>query len=451
VSGADSLLTGSAPGLDVSYGGQVRPTLQRSWPLAAVLALVVGCALWGTWLNEQGVRIALEAPPFVGQWKLRLGVRTVLPVLVAGWTLWQGPALAQRIPWRALLVGTSALGMGWAVSLALVDGVSGLREPLTSRDEYLTDVSRVHDLTGFLGSFTSFINTYGGPHPWSTHVSGHPPGVLLLLAGLRGIGLAGPLPAALVFVAVGASAAAAVMVTLRAVCDEETARNAAPFLALTPAAVWLAVSADALFLGVSAWGIALLALSTTSRARAPMALAAGAGITLGCGLFLSYGLLPLGVLVLAVGWRGRRPAPLLRAGAGVLVVLGLFAALGFWWVDGFTESLTRYRAGAGGYRPYYYFVVADLAAFAVALGPAVVAGLVALRRHDVLWRITGAALAAVALADLSGAAKGEVERIWLIFGAWLVPAAVRAGRARPWLAAQALTGLVVQSVLVSKW
>ena len=59
------------------------------------------------------------------------------------------------------------------------------------------------------------------------------------------------------------------------------------------------------------------------------------------------------------------------------------------------------------------------------------------------------ALAAVTLADLSQLSRGEVERIWLPFAVWIGAAAV--GDRRPWLAAQAATGLVVQAALVSPW
>ena len=39
------------------------------------------------------------------------------------------------------------------------------------------------------------------------------------------------------------------------------ARRAAPFVAVAPTAIWIAVSADGYFAGVAAWGIALLALA----------------------------------------------------------------------------------------------------------------------------------------------------------------------------------------------
>ena len=67
--------------------------------------------------------------------------------------------------------------------------------------------------------------------------------------------------------------------------------------------------------------------------------------------------------------------------------------------------------------------------------------------------LTGAALLAVGFADASGLSKAEVERIWLPFTVWLVcangllPSASR----RWWLAAQAVTALAVNHLLLTNW
>ncbi len=53
--------------------------------------------------------------------------------------------------------------------------------------------------------------------------------------------------------------------------DEATARLAAPFVAVAPTAIWIAVSADGYFAGVAAWGIALLALAVRQTVRWPLA------------------------------------------------------------------------------------------------------------------------------------------------------------------------------------
>ena len=56
---------------------------------------------------------------------------------------------------------------------------------------------------------------------------------------------------------VAATVPAAVLVTLRLLGAEQLGRLAAPFLVLGPAAVWSAVSADAVFAAVGAWGARL--------------------------------------------------------------------------------------------------------------------------------------------------------------------------------------------------
>jgi hypothetical protein len=417
--------------------------LRRVLAAGAVPVLVVVCAVWGTYLGRHGSDLDLASPPFVGHVDPRVGIGTPLAVLTALLVIGLKDRLVE-LPWRRLLLTVTAAAVLWSVSLALVDGPEGLRDPLLSRDQYLHDLPRVHDVTGFLHGFVSHITAHPGQVRWTTDVAGHPPGMMLLLAGMRELGLTGPWPAAVLCVVAGSSASAAALVTVQRLVDEGTARRAAPFLALLPAAVWVAVSADALFLGVSAWGIACLAGSSRRSALA-------GGLLMGAALVLTYGALTLGVLAAtALLWRPRWSRIALAA-AGPVVVLGLFALGGFWWWDGLQETLVRYGQGAGGYRPYGYFLVADLVVLSVAVGPAAVAGLTALHRRDRLGWLVAAGLLAVALADVSGKSKAEVERIWLLFVPWVAVATARLDRARLWLGVQALTGLVVQTVLVSKW
>ena len=110
----------------------------------------------------------------------------------------------------------------------------------------------------------------------------------------------------------------AVLVTLRALGAEALARRAAPFLVLTPAAVFMAVSADALIAAVVAWGLACLALAPRA---AGLWWAVPAGLLLGTAVMMSYGmpligLLALAVLVAARSWRPLPVARRLRAGGG---------------------------------------------------------------------------------------------------------------------------------------
>ncbi|MGH3796447.1 MAG: hypothetical protein ACRDSP_16330 [Pseudonocardiaceae bacterium] len=426
--------------------------------------LVAAAALVGLWLLDRGVPLHVAAPPLLAQWLPHVGPGTVPAVLVAVLvTLW-GPQLAGRLSWRPLLAASYLTALAWTLSLALVDGWQrGIAGRLTTGTEYLRDVPAVTDVPAMLATFTERILSFQ-PHTWSSpHVAGHPPGALLVFVGLDRVGLSGGAPAALLCVLIGASACVAVAVALRALGAEPLARAALPFGVLLPGAVWVGVSADGLFAGVLAWGVALVAVGAARpRLDGPATVAAvTGGLLLGASLYLSYGLALAALLPLAVLGCTRRPVPLLVAGGGVAAVVAAFTTAGFWWLDGYQKVTIRYyQPGEWGLdRPYSYWVWANLAALTVALGPATVAGL---RRAAAGWHrpalrplvlLCGAALLAVLLADLSGLSKAEVERIWLPFAVWLVAAAglLPARHQRWWLAAQALVALAVNHLLLTGW
>jgi hypothetical protein len=220
--------------------------------------------------------------------------------------------------------------------------------------------------------------------------------------------------------------------------------------------VWWS-SADAFFAGVSAWAVALVVLATGRRGARSALLAVGGGFLFGVSAFLSYALVLLTVIPVVVAITRRRVRVLWFAALGALPVFAAFVAAGFWWLAGFAATRRRYWAGIAHHRPYGYFVVANLAAFGLAVGPAATVAVAWLRNRSV-WLLTGSAVAAVAVADLSGLSKGEVERIWLPFVPWILLAtavfgATRArGREAPgWLAAQATTGLILEMAVRSPW
>lgn len=406
------------------YGGCVLRVL-------AAAALVASAAVVGVLLG--GERTFAGAPPLFAGWFPHVGIGTPLAVLVAVLVVVWGPSLAGRLSWRAALAAGYATAVAWIVSLALVDGWKrGFSGRLTTSDEYLHEVPGVTDVGVTLREFSSRILDFQ-PDSWTVHVSGHPPGALLVFVGLDRAGLSGGAWAAALVVLVGALTAVAVPVTVRAMVSEEHARRVLPFVALFPGAVWIGVSADGLFAGVTACGIALLA---TRRALA-------GGVVLGFGVFLSYGLVLIGILALAVSWPDWRRIGLAVLGAvGVVVV---FAALGFWWLDGYHLVVERYYQGIASSRSYGYWVWANLAAAVLACGFAPFAA---------RWRgpaLTLAAEAAVAIlvADVSGLSKAEVERIWLPFTVWLV--VLVPDRPRAWLAAQAVTALAVNHLLLTNW
>ncbi|WP_199431227.1 hypothetical protein [Qaidamihabitans albus] len=416
------------------------------------VAFAVGC-----YLNRPGSGVTLwaKAAPLYGGWRPRTGPGTVFAVLLAaGIVLW-GPALASRLPWRSLLPLGYLASLAWMFALAMIDGWrGGFAGRLATPHEYLHEVSRITSVPEMLREFADRIVAH--PEAWTTHVAGHPPGATLVFVWLDRLGLSGGTWAAVVCVLAGALIAVAVPVTLWALDRADAARASWPFVVLFPGAVWMAVSADGMFAGVTATGVALLACAVrwfgAGRRRAVVA-ALGAGVILGFGVFLSYGLLLLGTVALAVVLLGRGGRAFGLAALGALAVVAVFALAGFWWLNGYHNVVERYYEGVGGRRPYWYWVWANLACLVLAAGPAVVAGVRRLRGWGPVVALTAAALLAVVVADLSGLSKAEVERIWLPFAVWLLPATalLPPGSRRWWLAGQAVTALAVNHLVLTIW
>lgn len=385
------------------------------------------------------------AAPFHGRWRLLVTWR-VLPAMAFAVAVVAGaPRVCRRASWRVLLVGSTTGAAAWAVLLELVDslGARTFTLYLSSRYDYLAAVPRVGSPGRFLADFVEAAPTL------PTHVKSHPPGMPLLLWALDRLGFGGPGWEAALVIAVGASAAAAALVAVRAVAGEATARAAAPYLVLAPAACFLGTSVDAFYTGLSAWAVALTVLAASGSR---LSVAAAGGLLFGMALLFSYGVALLLLVPAAVVATRRRLDVAVLAGMGTLVPLVVAAAFGFSWPEGLAAARDAYRAGISSSRPYAYFLLANLAVLVVVVGPAVVAGLATVVRDRCrVAVIVVAALAAVVVADLSGLSKGEVERIWLPFTPWLVVAATAMTPSRRWLAGQAGTSLLLQLALRSPW
>lgn len=403
------------------------------------------------------------AAPIFGYWDIHFSWGTAAAIVIAAAVVLWGPVVAQRLSWRTLLFGSWATSAAWALSLALIDGWQrGFAGRLTTRDEYLWEVPGITDIPATLRTFASRIVDFQ-PHSWTTHVSGHPPGALLTFVWLDRIGLQGGAWAGLWCLLVGSSAAAAVLVAVRALAGEPMARRAAPFVAVAPTAIWVAVSADGYFAGVAAWGIALLALAVHGGVRVPALAGAAAGLVLGWGVFLSYGLVLIGlpalaVLVSAADWR----AALRALGPAVLAAVAVaatFAVAGFYWFDGYNLVQQRYWQGIAKDRPFQYWSWANLACVVCSVGLGSAAGvsrvfdLAAIRRRSGLHLLLLAVLAAIVCADLSMLSKAETERIWLPFTVWLTaaPALLPVRSHRVWLAVNAAGALLLNSVIFTNW
>ncbi|MFJ2649995.1 hypothetical protein ACIO1C_25140 [Streptomyces sp. NPDC087420] len=448
------------------------PDGRRADLLAAGAAalLVTAAAVIGAVIQDRYGTLHVQWPPLLAEWLPHTGAGTLPALVTAALVVLYGPALAARLSWRRLLAASWAAALAWTWSLALVDGWQrGVAGRLDTAHEYLRGVDRFRDIGAALRGYTAHI-LLDSPDNWPTHIAGHPPAAVLTFVGLDRIGLGGGAWAATFCILTGTSAVVAVLVTLRALDAERAARAAAPFLVLTPAAVWVGASADAYFAAVGAWALALLSLSATRTVRAPRTAALAAGLLLGWIVYLSYGLTLMVVPVAAILLLTRTARPLPLLALGFLAVAVTFTLAGFRWWEAYDLLVERYYQGVGGERPYSYWVWGNLANVVIAAGLASAAGIRRalaavpdpLRRLRRGGPVTGdgavallvvALLLAVAAADLSGMSKAETERIWLPFTLWLpVTAALLPARDhRRWLVAQAAVGLAVNHLLLTFW
>lgn len=409
------------------------------------------------------IRDFAQTAPLFGWWNAHVGPGTVPAIAIALAAVLWGPTVAQRLPWRWVPWTAWAVSCAWAFSLAMIDGWQrGFAGRLTATHEYLRQVPTVTDIPEAVRTFADRILDYQ-PDSWITHVSGHPPGALLTFVWLDRIGLGGGAWAGTLCLVAGSSVAAAIVVTLRALADEDTARRAAPFLAVAPTAIWIAVSADGYFAGVAAWGVALLALAVRATVRLPAAAAIGSGLLLGWAVFVNYGLVlmafpVLAVLLSAATWRAalRAFAP---AVAAALVVVAVFVAAGFWWFDGYLLVQERYWQGIANDRPFQYWGWANFASVVCAIGLGSVAGIgrafdiAAIKRRSALHLLVIGALLSITVADLSRLSKAETERIWLPFMVWLVAAAALLPwrSVRWWLALNVVGALAINHLILTNW
>lgn len=443
-------------------------------PRPAVVSVLVGlvlvvAAMVVPLLLDEDVRV--HFPPLHAWWGPRLDP-LVLVAVAAGVLLWSAlPRLCLELPWRVVVVLTTFAGWLWTCALGLSDGRYGFARVYGRTSEYPHDAQTVRDVPAMLREFVERIPS-SAPDNWHTHVAGHPPGALLSFVLLDRLGVQDPFWIAMVVVTVGATSVAAVLLTLDLLGSRDLARRAAPWLALAPLVVWAGVSADWYFAAVAAWGLYLLARAATSRGPRAWAQGVAAGLLLGWCVYLSYGLVLLGVLALTVLWLATRTS---RAGGqvasaralgwralpwalgGALVVTAAFSAFGFHWWEAYPVLRERYYDGIASERSYGYWVWANLAAWTFTAGVAVWAAFPATadaaRRRVPLAVLAAGGLTTIALATLSGMSKAEVERIWLPFTIWVVavPALLPDRWQRPLLASQVVLALLAQTLLVTRW
>jgi len=274
-------------------------------------------------------------------------------------------AVARGWWWRVRLrwvVVTSSIGAAaFAVLLALTDGADGVLRGAAHETEFLVNLPVTPPAAEFLRTFVDRIGDY------SVHVRGHPPGFVLALKALDAVHLGGDWATAALSIVATAAAPAGVLVAVWAVAGAPWVRRTAPVLIVTPYALWMVTSADAVYTAVGAWAVALLAVGLRPRGPIRIVTAAAAGLLLGLLLFLTYGgAVFLAVpLVLAVAELRRSPALALTAAGTTMAALGTvfaaFAGFGFWWFAGAAATRVEYWAGTARLRTWDYFAVANIA------------------------------------------------------------------------------------------
>ena len=450
---------------------------------SVLLAVVTGLAAF-VGFRVLDPRTFINAPPFYGKWDGTAGATALAPVVVALGVIW-GARRRYLVSWRWVLLGAVLAAMAWSVSLGLADNVARLTEQLRGKPDYARGLGAIGDHPGkYLATFNTQAR---GPSAtviargYPVHVQGHPPGAVVTLWALTKLGV-GPIAGGVLLVWSGLAAGiVAVLSCVRRLAGEATARAVAPFVVLLPAAVW-SHTFDTYFAGVGA-----LAVMTSVFAVVPsggpserdsrgwfaapaLRWALLSGVLFGYLALLSYGLVLLGLVPIAVAFARRRFWPLPVAGLTALATMALPAAWGFNWFGGLATTHHQYVTTVASIRPFRYFVAGNLVIAACALGPAVLAGFILVLRSPSKSRkgrwggagplIIGAA-GALLLADASGLAKAEVERIFQPFYAWLALAgmaiaapigAVRRDRVEiAALMLQATVALVFATQLGSPW
>ena len=440
---------------------------------AAAAVVLVGAAIIVPQVTGEDVMV--NWPPLHADWDPRVGVLTI-PAVVLGILLVLGlPPLVARTSWRGTLVIAYAATWAWTMAVALTEGTEGLSRTPERKGEYVYDAVRVDDVGQMLRTFVDRIPMDAADN-WHTHVAGHPPGALLFFVLIDRLGITDPFWIGVVMVTIGSSAIVAVLLTLNVLASENLARRALPWIVLAPMVVYMGVNGDAVFTAVAAWGLCLLAVATRVPRHRVWA-GIGAGLLLGLCVYLSYGLVLLGILALAVLWLGRSWRALPWALGGALAVAAVFTALGFAWWEAYPVLRERYYDGIASDRAYWYWVWADVAAWTFTVGLAVWAafpralralrgwrrpddapevtddGSASSRDRTVLAGLAAAALLTILAATLSGMSKAEVERIWMPFTIWVValPLLLPQRWHRPLLASQVVVALLVQHLLLTRW
>jgi hypothetical protein len=310
--------------------------------------------------------------------------------------------------------------LGWALALALVDGLSGLTKALGSPESYLGDVRQIGDHPlAYIRHFAT------DPTNHSIAARGHPPGPVLLLWLLDRAGITDHVTLGVLITALATLTVPLVLAGVRDACGETAARRYLPVLVLAPYTVWVAVSMDAVvaLLGAAAVVAGVRASRRRERGWPSLAWALLSGVLVGIAALFSYSAPWLGLSVVCLYFARRRPFLNVATGAGALLPVLAAQLAGFGWTDGLLAAEADYTTRIEPYRSALWWAALSVVALMLAAGPALFASARKMRNTPA-WPFLVGAGAAVAFSIAAGLGRGGVEHAWLPFFPWLTVAAV---------------------------
>jgi hypothetical protein len=364
-------------------------------------------------------RLGTASAPFLGRYDLRLGPASLLaPIVAATVILLTLRGSFTHLPWQMVQILGYGSALAWALSLALVDGFSGLTKALGAPESYLEDVHRIggHPFE-YIATFTD------DPAAHSDTARGHPPGPVLLLWLFDRIGITNHTALGALITALATLTVPLVLAAVRDACGEAAARRFAPVVVLAPYAVWVAVSMDAFVAVLGAAGVVLGIRATRQRAKISPLWALLAGVLIGVASLFSYAAPWLGLSIVCVYFARRRPFLNVISGLGALIPVLAASLAGFSWPNGLEMAAEDFSLRVEPYRSAIWWAVLSVVALVVATGPAIVASARKMRNTPA-WPFLVGAGSAVLFSIIAGQARGGVEHAWLPFFPWLTVAAV---------------------------
>lgn len=410
-----------------SRGSANRP-LYRA---ASALLLVVAATL--ALESVQHRAPPLQAWPLYALWEPSIGPRVFLAVglLAGGWFLRHVVMDAPRGVFLTCIVAFACL---FSVAIAIEGqgvktdsgccvhgGVTAqITAPFRDSDSYFANVPLV-DRLGPRRFDERYPALDQPPYKALTiHALTHPPGAPLLLWATDEVVGESVLAVCLVMILLGSLSSVATYLIALEIYGEKAARLAGLLFCVAPAVVlYLATSMDAVFMTVCAFAFAALVRATRSPVWASIAgflWAVALGFTFSA---VAIGVVAAGLVAVSLRVANRRVVLCSVAwlGCGLVGGLGLLrVALGIDTPAVWTATAAAHSTLASTYRPYIYWVWANLVAFAIVAGipqTALVLSEMAARWKTRSPGLETVTLITLAVLTLSNVFKGEVDHIWL--------------------------------------